>query len=402
MMWERLLSAAGILFMLFVAWCFSENRRKMDLRVIISGMILQFTAALLLLKTGIGTRIFAAANTFFIRIFEFSKEGAVFVFNEDLVQKAPIAFGVLPTIIFISTLSAVLFHLGIIQGIVRIMAWCMVRVMNISGIESLSACANIYISMTEAPLLIRSYLSTATRSEIMAIMSAGMATIAGGVMAAYISMGASAGHLLTASLMSAPAALVIAKIMVPETEESPTKGIVRIHPPRTGHNVIDAACRGASDGFALAMNVGVMLLAAVAMIGLLNWILSVLPNIAGAPLTLQRILGWLFLPFAVAMGVSQNDIVPLSQLLGEKTVLNEFIAYADLIKMKETVSERTFVIAQYALCSFANFGSIAIMIGGIGQLAPERRETFAQLGIKAAIAGTLAGFCTACIAGVLL
>lgn len=401
-MTERWISAFGILFMLFVAWCLSENRKKMDFRVIISGMLLQFIAAFLLLKTHFGGAVFQAANTFFTKIVEFSNTGAGFVFSEDLVKKAPMAFSVLPTIIFISTLSAILFYLGIIQWVVKLMAWLMVRVMNISGIESLSASANIYISMTEAPLLIRPYLSSATRSEIMAIMSAGMATIAGGVMAAYISMGASAGHLLTASLMSAPAALVIAKIMVPEMEESPTKGIVKIHPPQSGCNVIDAACKGATDGLSLALNVGVMLLAAVSLIYMLNWFLTVLPDINGAPLTLQRVLGWVFCPFAWVMGVPSEDVLPLGQLLGEKTVLNEFIAYADLTKNKEIYSERTFVIAQYALCSFANLGSIAIMVGGIGQLAPDRRSIFAQLAVKAMIAGTLAGFCTACIAGVLL
>jgi CNT family concentrative nucleoside transporter len=279
----------------------------------------------------------------------------------------------------------------------------MVYVMDVSGTESLSASANVFVGMTEAPLVVRPYLATMTRSEIMAMMTGGLATIAGGVMAAYVGMGADAGHLLAASIMSAPASLVIAKLMVPETEESPTKGEVRVHVPKQDANVLDAACRGAGDGLKLALNVAAMLIAFIALVALVNWPLSQL-QVWGAPLSLERILGWIFAPLAYCMGVEWNDARTVGMLLGKKTVLNEFIAYLDLVSdgVKNSIAPRSFTIATYALCGFANFGSIAIMIGGIGSLVPERRKDFARLGLRAMIGGTLAAFMTACIAGMLL
>jgi CNT family concentrative nucleoside transporter len=297
---------------------------------------------------------------------------------------------------------AVFFHLGIIQFVVRIMAKVMVWVMDTSGSESLCAAANVFVGHTEAPLVIRGYLPTMTRSELMAMMTGGMATIAGGVMAAYAGMGVDPGHLLAASLMSAPASLVIAKIMFPETEQSPTKGTVRIELPRTDVNILDAACRGASEGLKLALNVGAMLIAFLALIHLLNLMLGLIPDVAGAPLTLERILGTALAPLAWIMGVEWKDAAEVGMLLGKKTIANEFIAYLDLVKMKETISPRSFVIATYALCGFANFGSIAIQIGGLGSLAPERRLDFAKLSFRAMIGGSIAAFMTATIAGTLI
>ena len=327
--------------------------------------------------------------------------GAIFVFGGDLVE-GHFAFSVLPVVIFVSTLTAVLFYLGVLQFIVKIMAWVMVRVMDVSGSESLATSANVFVGMTEAPLVIRPYLKTMTHSEIMAMMTGGMATVAGGVMAAYAAMGADPGHLLAASIMSAPASLVIAKIMLPEKEKSPTLGTVRVEIPKQDVNVLDAACRGASEGLKLSLNVAAMLIAFIALVACANWILSLLPDLGGAPLTLQRVLGWVFAPLAWIMGIESADASKVGMLLGEKTILNEFIAYMDLRDCADKISDRSFVIATYALCGFANFGSIAVQIGGIGGLVPERRKDFAKYGFRAMIGGTLAAYMTACIAGMLI
>jgi len=399
----RLNSLLGIFGLLFIAWLFSENRRKMDWRLIITGTVLQFLLGILLLKTTVGEKFFSGANYFVLKVIQFSNDGAEFVFGKDLVSQT-LAFSILPTLIFVSTLSALLFHLGILQWIVRILAWVMVRVMNASGVESLAAAANIFIGNTEAPLLVRPYLAKATRSELLAVSTAGMATIAGGTMAAYVGMGANAGHLMTASLMSAPASLVLAKIMIPETEEPQTLGRVKISPPKTAVNAMDAVCRGASDGLVLALNVGVMLLAAVSLIALFNWIVSPIPNLGGEPVTLQRVCGWIFTPLTCLLGVPKEDILSISSLLGEETILNEFIAYLDLMKMQSAgmISERGFILAQYALCGFANFGSMAIAIGGMSSIVPERRTDFAQLAFRSLAAGTLAALMTTCVAGILI
>lgn len=389
--------------MLVIAWLLSSHRKRMDGRLILSGIALQFLLGLLLLKTAVGERFFIGANAFVSKVIEFSNIGAEFIFGKELVS-GTLAFSILPTIIFVATLASILFHLGILQRIVRVMAWFMVRIMNASGVESLASAANVFVGHTEAPLLVRPYLASATRSELMTILTAGMATIAGGVMAAYVNMGANAGHLMTASLMSAPAAIVLAKIMVPETEESVTRGVVKIEPPNVSVNLMDAICRGASDGLTLALNVGVMLLAAVSLIALFNWMVSPIPNIGGQAVTLQRACGWLFAPLAYLLGVPNDDVLKVASLLGEKTVLNEFIAYSDLIALQGQggLSERGFILAQYALCGFANFGSMAIAIGGLGPLVPERRTDLAQLAPRALIAGTLASMMTAAIAGILI
>jgi CNT family concentrative nucleoside transporter len=397
---ERWMSVLGLLTILLLAWLLSENRRRMNFRLILSGLALQFLLAVTLLWTTPGRHVFQAARLFVTRLISFSDAGAQFVFG-DHFRDHFLAFSVLPTLIFISSVSAVLFYLGIMQWIVRGMAWVMVRVMDTSGTESLAASAEVFVGMTESPLVIRPYLETMTRSELMAMMTAGMGTVAGGVMAAYVGMGVDAGHLMAASLMAAPASLVIAKIMVPETEPSLTKGVVRIDVPREDVNVLDAACRGAADGLKLALNVAAMLIAFIAMVYAINWFLSLIP-VGTAPLTLERILGWLLSPLAWVMGVEWKDAQLVGMLLGKKTVLNEFLAYSDLVQLKEQLSPRSFTIATYALCGFANFGSIAIQIGGVSTLAPSRRSDFARFGLRAMIGGALATFMTATIAGILI
>jgi concentrative nucleoside transporter, CNT family len=398
---DRLTSLLGLGVMLLLAWLMSENRWRMNARLIVSGMLLQFVMGILLLWTTPGRTAFDAARLAVAQVLDFSNTGAEFVFGAEFQQHF-VAFSVLPTIIFVSSLTAMLFHAGVLQAVVKLMARVMVWVMDVSGAESLCASANVFVGMTEAPLIIRPYLPTMTRSELMAMMTSGMATIAGGVMAAYVGMGADAGHLLAASLMSAPAALVMAKILVPEVELSLTKGIVRVDVPRKDANFLDAACRGAAEGLSLALNVAAMLIAFIALVALCNWMLSLLPAVADEPLSLERILGWVMAPLAWVMGVEWADAPAVGMLLGKKTILNEFLAYSDLMAMKDHISPRSFIIATYALCGFANFGSVAIMIGGIGSLVPERRQDIARYGFRSLIGGTLAAFTTACIAGMLI
>ncbi len=406
----RLVSFVGLLAMLLLAWLCSENRRAMNWRLIVSGLLLQAALGVLLLWSPPGQRAFRAVREFIANLIECSDAGARFVFgaffwNPDYFPDGPpFALTILPTVIFFSSLTAMLFHLGVLQWVVKGMARVMVWVMDTSGAESLCTSANVFIGMTTAPLTIRPYLPTMTRSELMAMMTGGMATVAGGVMAVYAGMGADAGHLAVASLMSAPAALVVAKIMVPEREVSPTKGVVRIEIPREDANVLEAACRGAGEGLKLALNILAMLIAFIAIVHMLNWGLSAFPDVAGDPLTLQRILGWLGAPLAWLMGVEWTDAPTVGRLLGEKIIFNEFIAYQSLNspEVADVLSPRSFTIATYALCGFANFGSIAVMIGGIGGLAPERRGELAALGLRSLIGGALATFMTAAVAGMLI
>mgnify|MGYP001112392767 CR=1 FL=1 len=404
---ERIVSLLGLLVMIFLAWLLSADRRRMNIRLIASGIILQFILAVLILRTAPGQLIFSNVQIAVTQVVGFAKEGATFVFGEDFVLgtkfKAPIfAFSVLPTIVFVSSLMAVLFYLGILQKVVEFMAKVMAYVMDVSGSESLATAANVFLGMAEAPLVIKPYIKTMTRSELMAMMTGGMATISGALLATYAIFGADAGHLLTASIISAPAALVIAKIMLPETEQSLTKGIVKVDIPREDANILDAACRGASDGAKLAINIAAVLICFIAFVALFNWLLSLLPDLWGAPLTLERMLGWFCAPLAWVMGVEWNDAGTVGMLLGKKTILNEFLAYIDLVKYKDVISQRSFTIATYALCGFANFGSIAIQIGGYGSLVPARRKDFAKLGIRAMIGGSLTAFMTATIAGIII
>ncbi len=412
----RLISFLGLWVMLGLAWLLSENRKRVNVRLIGTGMLFQLIFALLILKTTPGRMVFDGLERFVNGVIACGKEGSTFLFGEGF-QEHYFAFSVLPLIIFFSCLTAVLFHWGVIQAIVKVLAWSMVRVMDVSGSESLAAAANVFLGHTEAPLMVRPYLESMTRSELMAMLTGGMATIAGSVMAAYVGLGIDAGHLLAASIMSAPASLVIAKIMVPEREVSPTKGHVRVEVPRQGRNVIDAACNGAAVGLKLALNVGAMVLAFVCLIALINWglergqflVVSLVNGseaakemVQSSPLTFERIVGWIFCPFAWLMGIQSDDVLKISSLLGEKTVLNEFIAYMDLVKLRDQLDPRSFTIASYALCGFANFGSVAVQIGGIGSLVPSRRDDIAQLSLRSMVGGTLAAFTTACIVGMLI
>lgn len=397
----QLTGLAGLAAFLLVAWVLSENRRAMNWRLILSGILLQLATALLFLRTDLGQAAFVGSRVVIERLQYCVDQGTGFVFGPEAGHHQ-VAFVVLPLIIFVSSLTAILFHLGILQLIVKAMAKIMVWVMDVSGSESLAAAANIYVGMTEAPLVVRPYLETMTRSELMAMMTSGMATIAGTVMAAYVAMGVDAGHIVTASLISAPASLVIAKIMVPETEESLTKGEVRVKVPRQDRNLLDAACRGASDGLTLTLNVAAMLVAFISLVAFMNWLLSLLGNVGHEPLSLERITGWIFTPFAWLMGIQGEDVHIVAMLLGKRLILNEFIAYQELTRLKDALSPRSFTIATYALCGFANFGSIGVMIGGIGRLIPSRRAELAELGVRAMIGGTLACYMTACIAGLLI
>jgi len=371
-MMPRLISFLGLWVMLGLAWLLSENRRRVHVRLIITGMLFQLIFALLILRTGPGRMVFGALQRFVNGVIACGNEGSVFLFGEGF-QEHFFAFSVLPLIIFFSCLTSVLFYWGVIQRIVKLLAWSMVRVMDVSGSESLAAAANVFLGHTEAPLMVRPYLASMTRSELMAMLTGGMATIAGSVMAAYVALGIDAGHLLAASIMSAPASLVIAKIMVPEREVSPTKGQVRVKVPRQGRNVIDAACHGAGVGLKLALNVGAMVLAFVCLIALVNWgleeghfyMIYLTRGVKAAAeipetsvLTFQKIIGWVFCPLAWVMGIRTEDVLKVASVLGEKTVLNEFIAYMDLVKLKDQLSPRSFTIATYALCGFANFGSV--------------------------------------------
>ena len=411
---ERAVSFLGLLVFVALAWLMSENRRRMNFRLIVSGIALQFGLAVFLLCTPPGQGLYAMASDFITVLVVCSDRGSAFLFGEELIRECP-GFTFLPAIIFVSSLTAIFFHLGVLQWVVKAMAWVMVRVMDVSGTESLAGSANVFVGNTEAPLVVRPYLESMTRSELMAMMTGGMATIAGGVMAVYAKMlidaGKDPGHLFVASVVSAPAALVVAKIMVPETEESPTKGVVKVDVPRQDVNILDAACRGAAEGLKLALNVGAMLIAFIALVALINWSLSELwtlfrllhlPVVGGADLTLERMLGWLCAPVAWIMGIPWEDAPAVGMLLGEKTVFNEFIAYDHLTDIQGTISDRSFTIAVYALCGFANFGSIAVQIGGIGGLVPSRRKDFAKYGLRAMIGGTLAAYMTATIAGILI
>jgi len=397
----RLISLAGLIVMLLLAWLLSADKRKMNWRLIISGIVLQFVLAIIILHTAPGQFIFDAVRILITRLIGFSEAGSEFVFGTTFKEHF-FAFSVLPTIIFVSSLMTVLFHLGILQKVVEFMARIMVYVMDTAGSESLATAANVFMGMAEAPLVIRPYIKTMTRSEIMALMTGGMATISGATLAAYTGFGADAGHLLTASIISAPAALVIAKIMIPETEISLTKGTVKAKIPKEDVNVLDAACRGAADGAKLAINIAAVLICFIAFVAFANWLLSFLPNFNDKPFTLERILGYFLSPLAWIMGVQWKDASIVGALLGKRTILNEFIAYLDLVKVKDVISYRSFTIATYALCGFANLGSIAILIGGLGTLVPERRKDFATLGFKSMLAGMLACFMTATIAGVLI
>jgi CNT family concentrative nucleoside transporter len=376
-------------------------------------------AVLVILVPG-GRQFFEVISRIFVTVIGFATDGAIFVFGTLADPQSSLgfvfAFQVLPTIIFFASLMGVLYHIGIMQKVVQGMAWVMFKVMRISGSESLAVAANVFVGQTEAPLVVRPYITKMTESELFTMMVGGMATIAGGVLAAYITLLGGgdeamrifyAKHLLAASVMAAPATIVLAKILSPETGESLTKGEVRIKVEKTATNVIEAAATGAADGVKLALNVGGMLLAFLALLALINyplaWVGSItgLEQALGQPLSLSLIMGYILSPMAWVIGVPWQDAVTVGGLLGEKVVANEFVAYAHLTEIQDTLTPRALLISTYALCGFANFSSIAIQIGGIGGLAPERRSDLARLGLRAVLGGALATMMTATIAGVL-
>jgi len=533
---SRGVSIFGIFGLVGIAWLFSTDRKAIKWRIVVVGTGLQLTFAIFILWTPLGRALFEGLNDAVMKLLEFTRAGSDFLFRSFVTGSVEpslvnFTFGILPTIIFFSSLMTVLYHLGVMQILVRWMSAVMVRLMGTSGSETLSASANIFVGQTEAPLVVKPYVATMTRSELMAVMTGGFATVAGGVLAAYVAMLSPsfpdiAGHLIAASVMSAPAALVISKVMMPETEESVTMGVVKLPDERPDANAIDAAARGASEGMKLALNVGAMLLAFIALVALLNAVIGLPSNLhnsdalqninnvlvsgaGSAPegcsdpadskatvrcayealvtianqrgivipedlrtlegeedqqlttvealgaevaaqlevahplvgssaledcrggrvaacgavltltqsdtwttkleapdfwpfITLELLLGWLFFPMAWLMGVPWEDCHAVGQLLGEKMVLNELIAYLHLTEIIDTLRFRSIVICTYALCGFANFSSIAIQIGGIGSIAPSRRHDLSRLGMRAMIAGTIAAFMTATIAGALV
>lgn len=401
---ERLISLLGLLVFIGISYAVSVNRQAVRWRPVLWGVALQFILAVLILRTRTGYTIFKFLGDLVSQFLNFSDEGAKFVFGENF-QEHFIAFKVLPTIIFFSAFISLLYHYGILQRVVQWVAWVMMRTMKTSGTETLSCAANIFVGQTEAPLMIKPYVNQLTLSELHAVMTGGFATIAGGVMAAYISFGVPAEHLIAASVMSAPAALAISKLFYPETEASLTAGYVKIPVEKVYVNAIDAAATGAIEGLKLALNVGGMLIAFLGLLAMFNALLSWLGGFLGFPqLTLELILSYLMWPVAWLMGIPVQECGQVGILLGKKTILNEFIAYLDLKGLMEqkSLSERSIIIATYALCGFSNIGSIAIQIGGIGGISPTRQPDLARLGIRAMIAGSIACFMTACIAGILL
>ena len=428
----------GLVVVTTLAYLFSINKKAINWRLVGIGILSQFAFAFLVLKTSVGRSIFEFISTLFVKLFSFASNGAQFVFGP--LANSPgtsgslgfiFAFQVLPTIIFFASFMAICYYLGIMQRIVQGIAWMMLRLMRTSGAESLSVAANTFIGQTEAPLVIRPYLATLTQSELLTIMVSGMAHIAGGVLAAYMQMlgvayaksagmavDASqvffAGHLLAASIMAAPATMVVAKMLYPEVEEPMTMGTVKIKIEKTYSSIIEAAAGGAADGMRLALNVAAMLLAFIALIALLNYLLGGLGDITGLnttcqaqfgkPLSLELLFGLIFQFIAVAIGVPWKDALNVGSLMGIKLVVNEFVAYlrmADLVSSGQ-LSQKAIVIATYALCGFANFSSIAIQIGGISPLAENRRSDIAKFGLKAVLGGTIATWMTASIAGLLV
>jgi CNT family concentrative nucleoside transporter len=412
----RLQPLTGLIVIMTIAYCFSTNRRAIDRRTVAWGLSLQIVFALIVLKTAVGRTVFQKLAAVINHLLDFAFVGSSFVFGPlgskevwprimDRVLGAEgaqygviFAFQVLPTIIFIAALFAILYYFGIMQIVVRVFAVGMHRIMRASGAESLNVAASIFMGQTEAPLTIRPFIPRMTESELMTIMTAGMAHISGGIMAAYILFGIKAEHLLTAVIMTAPGTLMMAKIFVPETQVPETMGTVKLEVERTDVNVIDAAGRGTGEGLQLALNVGAMLISFLALIALVNALLGIVH------LSLGQIFGWVFSPIAWSMGVPWKDAATVGNLLGTRMALNEFVAYAklgDLMKAN-AIDFKSFTIATFALCGFANFSSIGIQIGGIGALAPSRRHDLARLGLRAMFAGTLANFVTATIAGFLL
>ena len=391
-----------------MAFILSNNRKQINYRIVGWGLSLQFLFGVFILKTPFGKPLFGFFDKVITRLISFSDAGSDFLFkslipgvgyHEAMVN---FAFRALPTIIFFSSLMTVLYHFGVIQFIIKWIARIMQKTMGTSGSETLSVAANIFVGQTEAPLLIRPFIRTMTQSELMAVMTGGFATVAGGVLALYViwlkDIPGIAGHLLAASVMSAPAAMVVAKIIYPETDLSETSGDLNIKIEKPDSNAMEALGRGATEGLKLAANVAAMLVAFVALVAMINYLLTF------ADTSLQGILGFVFRPLAWAMGISWDEAQMVGVLMGEKITLTELIAYSDLrdLKLEHAISDRSAIIASYALCGFANFASIGIQLGGIGGMAPERRKDLAALALKAMLGGALASWMTASIAGILI
>ena len=428
----RAMGFVGIVSMMLIAWLLSTDRKRVSWRLVAIGVALQLVFALLVLKTAAGAAVFAAGNDLITGLLKFSETGSRFVFGNLVDNLVPvnaasgpdqpavallantgamIAFRVLPTVLFFSALTAVCYHLGLLQRVVNVLAVVMQKTMGVSGAESLSTSANIFLGQTEAPLLVRPYLEKMTNSELCCVMTGGFATVAGGVMAAYVGMLSEtfpdiAGHLMAASVMAAPATLVMSKLMVPETEVPETSGGAEIPKEKLDANVIDAATRGISEGLMLALNVGAMLIGFLALLALVNAAIGGAFGLIGlSGMTLERIFGWIGAPLAFLLGTPIDDVAAVGQLIGTKTVVNEFVAYLQLGAMMDagTITHgKSVVIAVYALCGFANFGSIGIQIGGLAALMPSRRSDLARLGLRAMTAGALASFQTAAVAAMVL
>lgn len=409
---ERFIGLIGIVLILGIAFLLSNNRKAINYRTVGVGLLLQFGLALFILKTSVGKSTFAWLGAKIQKLLEMADKGADFVFG-PLVNKGLLDevlgpansfiffFKVIPTIIFVAVLVNILYHIGLMQRIVSVMAVGMKWLLGVSGAEAISNVASTFVGQVEAQIMIKPYLKSMTNSELMASMTGSFACIAGGVMATYIALGVPAEYLLAASIMAAPGALVISKIVHPETEEPETQGIVKLKVEKAYVNLVDAIAGGAGDGLRVGLNVIAMLIGFIALIALLDLFLGKIGSLAGIELSFNLIMGKIFFVFAWAMGVPVKDLTAAGSLMGTKLVVNEFVAYLDLIKMKHYLEPKTIAIASFALCGFANFSSIAIQVGGIGQLAPERRADLAKLGFKALICGTLASYMSATIAGLL-
>jgi CNT family concentrative nucleoside transporter len=406
----RFTGLLGIVAILSACWLFSSNRKAIRPRVVIWGVGLQFAFALLVLKTDFG-KIFQAISVGVNAMLGYTEAGSKFVFGDQLGSSGGpfgvvFAFQVLPIIVFIASFFSILYYFGVMQIVVKAFAVAMQRIMGASGAESLNVAASIFMGQTEAPLTIKPFIPKMTRSELFTIMVSGMAHVSGSVMAAYVKIAhVSIVHLLTAVIMTAPATIMLAKVLIPETEVPETAGTVTLKVESTAVNVIDAAAQGAGDGLHLCLNIAAMLIAFLALVAMCNGILGGihgLPHMSWLPQSLQQIFGMLFAPVAWLMGVKWNDCASIGNLLGTRLVLNEFVAFIDLGGIQKQLDPKSFVIATYALCGFANFSSIAIQIGGIGALAPTRKSELARLGLRAVAAGTMANFMSACIAGMLL
>ena len=407
----RFTGVLGMLVILAGAYLFSTSRKSIQLKTVLWGLGLQLTLGYFVLRSAFGSRIFSFLGAGANKLLSFSYAGSTFVFGDLGLPKElsrlgfNFAFQVLPTIIFIAAFFAVLYHIGVMQLIIRAAAWIMTRVMGASGAESLNVAASIFMGQTEAPLTIRPFLPQLTKSELMCVMTSGMAHISGGMMAGYIQVGgADPKNLLTAVIMTAPGTLLMAKMLVPETEQSLTAGRVEMPPMEKESNILGAIARGTTDGLNLALNVGAMLITFIALLALLNAMMGGIHNwrhMAWFPESMQTLFGWVFAPVAWLIGIPWHDAPKIGNLLGTRMVINEFVAFSQLGPMKDSLDPRSFMIATFALCGFANFSSIGIQIGGIGALAPEQRGQLAKFGVRAMLAGTMANLMSACIVGIL-